>query len=167
MVGAPRPASNFPTDNWSVWVQNLRNCWATCNLKFSANHTKYYTFDIFQYKLLIYMCFWRAWISVKSGVLWVNSDRGAKNIKYNQGVTWKRSPFSFGSLLISRRIVGGTRNQVNTDGITFIDPDENRFLIGGTSINVHPLIGDLELAATLTNHRRWMLSEQHRFDYNV
>jgi len=45
-------------------VQNLRNYWENCNLQFSVNYTKYYTFAIFIYKSLIYKGFLGAWLSV-------------------------------------------------------------------------------------------------------
>ena len=54
----------FSRAQWQHWVQNQRNRWENCNLQFSFNYTKYYTSAIFVYKLLIYIYFWRAWISV-------------------------------------------------------------------------------------------------------
>jgi hypothetical protein len=39
---------------------------ASCNMQLLANYTKYYTVAIFTHKLLIYICFLRAWISVFS-----------------------------------------------------------------------------------------------------
>ena len=37
---------------------------ASCNMQLLANYTKYYTVAIFTRKSLIYIVFWRAWISV-------------------------------------------------------------------------------------------------------
>ncbi len=37
---------------------------ASCNMQLLANYTKYYTVAIFKRKSLIYIRFWRAWISV-------------------------------------------------------------------------------------------------------
>ena len=39
---------------------------ASCNMQLLANYTKYYTVTIFSNKSLIYIGFWRAWISVNS-----------------------------------------------------------------------------------------------------
>ena len=61
---APSLASNFSRAKWQPWVQNLPKRWKNCNLQFLVNYTKYYTFDIFAYKSLIYKGFWRAWLSV-------------------------------------------------------------------------------------------------------
>ena len=54
----------FAPDKWRGWVQNQRNCWRNCNLQFSFNYTKYYTFSFFSCKPLIYKDFWRARLSV-------------------------------------------------------------------------------------------------------
>ena len=54
----------FSPDKWRCWVQNLLNIWENCNLQFSFNYTKYYTFAFFSCKPLIYNDFWRARLSV-------------------------------------------------------------------------------------------------------
>lgn len=49
-------------------MQNVLRCWKNCNLQFFlVNYMKYYTLAIFRYKLLIYISFSRAWISVNQG----------------------------------------------------------------------------------------------------
>ena len=72
----PTQPSNFWPDKWQRRVQNLRNYWENCNLQFSFNYTKYYTFDIFVYKSLIYNGFWRAWISVNQRFCGQNLGQG-------------------------------------------------------------------------------------------
>ena len=42
----PKPSIKFSRAQWQRWGENLRNFWENCNLQFSVNHTKHYTFDI-------------------------------------------------------------------------------------------------------------------------
>ena len=77
----------------------------------------------------------------------------ALNPATKDGVTWGLKKYRQSSISIKLlelnalfhlphyQLVGGTRNKVNLSGMTFIDPDEHRFFISGTAINVHPLLG--------------------------
>jgi len=62
----PNPLT-FSRAKWQRWVQNLRNYWRNCNLQFSFNYTKYYTFGIYWYKSLIYKYFRLARLSANQG----------------------------------------------------------------------------------------------------
>ena len=55
--------SNFSRAKWQRWGQIWPKRWKICNLQILVNYTKYYTAAIFTRKSLIYMYFWRAWIS--------------------------------------------------------------------------------------------------------